>query len=348
MENSDKQTDIYISIIRKLNNLVIFLLLILILLPIVFLNLDTISNFFKEDEAKVVPYTEEKKAVVINDDTFWTPRDLEYVTNDKKLDKILYGKDLIEHTSKYFGPKGSINSISNGLNCQNCHLSSGTKVFGNNYGSVASTYPKLRARSGEIESMKKRINDCFERSLNGKAINESGKEMEAIVAYMNHLGKNVPKGKKAEGSGLKEMAFINRAANPDQGKLVYDAKCASCHAPNGEGIPNQDGTEFTYPPLWGANSFNDAAGLYRISNMAKFVKYNMPFGVSHDSPQLTDEESWDVASYIISQPRPHKNVPKDWPDISKKPIDHPFGPYVDKFSEKEHKFGPFTKMKVKK
>jgi thiosulfate dehydrogenase len=34
-------------------------------------------------------------------------------------------------------------------------------------------------------------------------------------------------------------------------------------------------------------------------------------------------------------------VPKDWPDISKKPIDHPFGPYADGFSEKQHKLGPF-------
>jgi thiosulfate dehydrogenase len=73
----------------------------------------------------------------------------------------------------------------------------------------------------------------------------------------------------------------------------------------------------------------------------------MPFGISHDAPQLTDEESWDVAAYIISQPRPHKKVPTDWPDISKKPIDHPFGPYADKFTEEMHKFGPFTEMKVK-
>jgi thiosulfate dehydrogenase len=35
------------------------------------------------------------------------------------------------------------------------------------------------------------------------------------------------------------------------------------------------------------------------------------------------------------------NVPKDWPDISKKPVDHPFGPYADAFTEKQHKYGPF-------
>ena len=67
----------------------------------------------------------------------------------------------------------------------------------------------------------------------------------------------------------------------------------------------------------------------------------MPLGVSHTLPQLSDEEAWDVAAFVNAQSRPHKDVPKDWPDISKKPIDHPFGPYADGFSEQQHKFGPF-------
>jgi len=99
--------------------------------------------------------------------------------------------------------------------------------------------------------------------------------------------------------------------------------------------------EYTYPALWGKNSFNDGAGLYRISNFAKYIKYNMPLGVTHRNPQLTDEEAWDVAAFIVSQARPHINVPKDWPDISKKPADHPFGPYADAFAEAQHKYGPF-------
>ena len=70
----------------------------------------------------------------------------------------------------------------------------------------------------------------------------------------------------------------------------------------------------------------------------------MPQGVTHENPQLTDDEAWDVAAFVISQSRPHKLVPKDWPDITKKPIDHPFGPYADTFSEKQHKFGPFKKI----
>jgi len=67
----------------------------------------------------------------------------------------------------------------------------------------------------------------------------------------------------------------------------------------------------------------------------------MPFGASYEKPQLSDDESWDIAAYVNSRPRPTKDLNKDWPKISGKPIDHPFGPYADNFSEEQHKFGPF-------
>jgi thiosulfate dehydrogenase len=40
------------------------------------------------------------------------------------------------------------------------------------------------------------------------------------------------------------------------------------------------------------------------------------------------------------------DLSKDWPDISKKPFDHPFGPYADNFPEKQHKFGPYAEIKA--
>ena len=279
---------------------------------------------------------------------FWQPADVFAISNKKKSDEVLYGRDLIIHTAYYLGPRGRIAQQTNGLNCQNCHLDAGTKPFGNNYGSVASTYPKVRARSGKMESIEKRINDCFERSLNGKPLKENSKEMRAMVAYIKFLGENVPKGEKAAGSGLKDIPLLARAADPQKGKAVYDLRCASCHQVNGQGIIDGIGQSYVYPPLWGSHSFNDAAGLSRISNMAKYVKYNMPLGVSHDAPELSDEDAWDVAAYIESKPRPHKPTPKDWPDITKKPMDHPFGPYADQFSELQHKYGPFTAMKKAK
>jgi thiosulfate dehydrogenase len=272
---------------------------------------------------------------------FWTAPDAESIPDEDKKALVLYGKDLIAHTAKYLGPNGTVARISNGMNCQNCHLDAGTRVFGNNYGSVASTYPKFRARSGEIEDIYKRVNDCFERSLNGKALDTLSTEMQAIKAYISFLGTNVQKDEKAKGSGLKDIAYLDRAADPVKGQQIYIEKCQLCHQKNGEGTLAAEGKEYIYPPLWGRYAYNDAAGLYRISNFAKYVKYNMPLGATHESPQLTDEEAWDVAAFVNSQPRPHKDVPFDWPDISKKPMDHPFGPFADNFDSKQHKYGPF-------
>lgn len=271
----------------------------------------------------------------------WKAPEESSLPKGKERDVILYGRELIAHTSKYLGPRGKVAQMSNGMNCQNCHLDAGTKAWGNNYSAVYSTYPKFRARSGTSETIVKRINDCFERSLNGKPLDSTSKEMKAMIAYMKWLGTGIQKGETPAGAGLQKLAYLQRAADPKRGAAVYSTKCASCHGKNGEGIPHPQEAEFLYPPLWGKNSYNDGAGLYRISNFAGYVKANMPFGVTHESPQLTDEEAWDVAAYVNSRPRPHKDQSTDWKDISKKPIDYPFGPYADKFTALQHKFGPF-------
>ncbi|MBL7902805.1 MAG: c-type cytochrome [Bacteroidia bacterium] len=273
---------------------------------------------------------------------FWQAPDDSELESEKNKAQILYGKDLIVNTALYFGDKGRVNAgATNGMNCQNCHLEAGTKIFGNNYGSVASTYPKYRARSGTMENITKRVNDCFERSLNGQTLDSNSTEMKAIIAYIYWLGKNTEKGKKAAGSGFKDMRFLDRAANPGKGAVVYAEKCQSCHQKDGLGLMNGDKTAFTYPPLWGPKSYNAGAGLFRLSNFAKYVKYNMPLGASHHSSQLSDEEAWDVAAFVNSQSRPMMDIKNDWPKLEEKPFDHPFGPYADGFDETQHKYGPF-------
>lgn len=266
-----------------------------------------------------------------------------YSRKDGKL--IWYGHELVANTTKYLGPKGSVLQISNGMNCQNCHLAAGTKPWGNNYGAVYSTYPKFRDRSGGTETIYKRVNDCFERSLNGTALDTTSKEMQAIYAYIKWLGEDVQRGEKPKGSGIAELPYLNRAADPQKGKEVYVQKCQTCHAANGEGVLNLAGNGYAYPPLWGKNSYNNGAGLFRLSRFAGYVKTNMPFGADYHTPQLSNEEAWDVAAFVNSQPRPTKDLKNDWPDISKKPVDHPFGPYADSFTEQQHKYGPYGPIK---
>ena len=278
----------------------------------------------------------------------WKAADWSVMDQEPNAEELNYGKELVANTSEYLGPKGKVKAISNGMNCQNCHLQAGTAPFGNNYGAVAATYPKFRARSGTEEDIQKRINDCFERSLNGKPLARDSKEMKAMVAYINWVGKEVPKGEIPIGSGLYEVPLLDRAADPIKGKLVYEKQCASCHQTDGKGQAKPDGSGYVYPPLWGEASYNHGAGLYRLSRFAGYVKANMPLGATFEQPILSDEESWDLAAYVNSMERPTKDLSQDWPDISKKPMDHPFGPFTDGFSEEQHKFGPFKPIKAAK
>jgi thiosulfate dehydrogenase len=258
---------------------------------------------------------------------------------------VKYGKELIANTSEYLGPKGSVKQISNGMNCQNCHLNAGSQPWGNNYFAVEATYPKFRERSGLIEDQVKRVNDCFERSLNGRALDSSSTEMKAILAYIKWLGTDVPPKTSPKGSGIFKLKPLERPADPQRGNQIYVEKCQSCHQANGEGLLAENGKSYTYPPLWGKNSYNSGAGLYRISNFAGYAKYNMPLGVTYENPILTDEEAWDVAAYVNAMPRPSKDLSKDWPNIAGKPFDHPFGPFADPFPEQQHKYGPFKPIK---
>lgn len=270
------------------------------------------------------------------------------LTNSDADKIILYGKNLIDSTARYFGPHGKIAAITNGLNCENCHRESGTKLYTNNFLAVASTYPKFRERSGRVETIEFRVNDCMQRSLNGKTIDSVSKEMRAMVAYIKWTGKNVHKNDSAEGVGNKEIQFLPTAANPLEGKKIYQAKCKSCHGENGAGLSSLDSAIYIYPPLWGDHSYVVSAGMYRLSKLASFIKSNMPFGATFTEPQLSDEEAWDVAAFINSQPHPKKIFAYDWPVIRTKPVDYPYGPYTDGFSEHQHKFGPFLPIKKAK
>lgn len=299
-------------------------------------------------EAQVI-IPEVKKVKALADPlAMWHAPEWSEVEKEPNAEEIKYGKELVANTAEYLGPNGKVMKISNGMNCQNCHLNGGTMPLGNNFGGVASIYPKVRNRSGQSEGIPKRINDCFQRSLNGEGLPMESKEMKAMVAYIKWVGKEVPRGEKPTGAGLYSVPLLDRAADPVKGKSIYERQCTSCHMVDGQGMPKADGSGYIYPPLWGPNSYNSGAGLYRMSRFAGYVRANMPLGATFENPMLSDEESWDVAAYVNSLDRPQKDLSGDWPDISKKPMDHPFGPYSDSFSEKEHKYGPFQAIIAEK
>ena len=292
--------------------------------------------------------SEHETPVIENHDEEWHAPDINLVPETPEGDMIRYGRELIVNTSRYLGPKGIVEPITNGMDCQNCHVEAGTRLFGSPFANVASAYPKFRDRSGRIESIEFRINECLERSLDGKGIDSLSKEMKAMVAYFKWIGKDVLEGTKIPGLVNVDVPYLERPADPQKGKIVFESRCQSCHGRNGEGVFYEDSTGYRYPPLWGEHSYNISAGLYRLTRLAAFVKYNMPFTAIPVPPQLTDEEAWDVAAFIISEPRSEKRFMYDWPKIETKPVDYPFGPYTDHFSEQEHKYGPFVPIKEAK
>lgn len=349
--NQHSSTDPFDLLILRIRMVIALLLTAIVFMLWYVLDSRSVQEFLAGNDQPSLAAVQGKAGTTATDtlaNDFWKPADIEAISDESLKQLVVYGRELISQTAVYFGPKGRIAHSTNGMNCKNCHLDAGTRPWGNNYGSVFSTYPKYRARSGQIEDITKRVNDCFERSLNGKPLPVDGKEMQAIRAYIGYIGKDVAKGQKAKASGIYELPFLERAADPVLGKAVYAAKCQSCHQADGQGTLAADGIQYTYPPLWGDHSYNIGAGLFRLSRLAGYAKYNMPLGTTYPNAQLSDEEAWDVAAYINSQPRPGKDIRKDWPKPAEKPVDHPFGPYTDGFSEEQHKFGPFQAIAAAK
>ena len=284
---------------------------------------------------------------------------LEYKIPDEKTipnnqfgELVKYGKELIVHTSKYIGPEvenPNMRFSGNNLQCQSCHLDAGTKAFSAPFVGSSAAFPQYRPREDTIGTLADRINGCMQRSMNGYPLPVNGKEMKAMEAYMFWLSQGIPIGaaNALEGRGLDKIdrkMIKKQAADPVKGKIVYDQQCASCHGVDGDGIKNEGRANgYLYPPLWGDDTYNKGAGLYRILKAADFIKSNMPLGATKENPILSDEEAYNVAAFMNmdSHTRPEKiNRKNDFPDEVIKAPDV----YREGIESKEHQVGPFGKI----
>lgn len=285
--------------------------------------------------------------------TIWTVPEVGALPRDAAGMQIREGRDLITATYAHIGPNvadPTKRHAGNNLACTNCHLQAGTKKFGLPLFGLFGQFPQYSARSGADISIEDRINSCMTRSMNGRAMADGAPEMRAIVAYIKFLSTGVPGREQLPGMGTGKMPELSRAADPKRGKTVYARVCVDCHGADGSGIRNgapQDALGYMVPPLWGPDSFNDGAGMARLITFANFVHFNMPHGVDYLDARLTLAQSWDVAAYVVSQPRPRREgLDKDFPDLLAKPVDAPFGPYADGFSAAQHKYGPFAPIRA--
>lgn len=195
------------------------------------------------------------------------------------------------------------NHVGNQLRCTSCHLDAGRRESGSWVG-VFARYPQYRARSGIVETIEFRVNDCFRRSMNGTALDPASTEMRDIVAYFAFLSRGTPVGPPAGAPGARLQKWAALAADTAAGARVYAASCAKCHGGAGEGTA-------VAPPVWGPRSYNVGAGMTRVRTAADFIQKNMPF----DAPgSLTDQQAFDVAAYVNAQPRPdYRGKEQDWP-----------------------------------
>ncbi len=261
---------------------------------------------------------------------------------------VLHGRAVFSETPRVIGPEAAdpaMRYAGNNLSCQSCHLFGGTVRYGLPMIGVYGLFPTYIGRENEVRTIEDRIQGCMERSMNGRPLPVDGKEMKALVSYLQFLSTGVPVGTALEGRGSPSLPFLDRAASPERGAEVYKQRCVACHQPDGQGMrkgPKGDASGYLYPPLWGPDSFNDGAGMHRLIASASFIRANMPLGTRPEAPMLSVEEAWDVAAYINSQPRPARaGLDRDYPDRARKPVDAPFPPYADAFPQAQHQFGPF-------
>lgn len=225
-------------------------------------------------------------------------------------DAVRLGRNVVTDTQNH--AKGY---VGNGLNCTSCHLNGGTVAWASPWIGIWGVFPEYRARNASVNPLQERINDCFRRSMNGKALPLDSPEMIGVLSYMWWVSQGVPTGMNVEGRGFKRIKAPAKP-DPEKGKAIYAEKCAVCHGAAGEGMTKPDGG-YLFPALWGPKSFNIGAGMARLNNAAGFVKQNMPLG---QGGTLSDQEAFDVAAYFTSQPRPDfSGKSEDWPKGDRPP-----------------------------
>jgi thiosulfate dehydrogenase len=85
----------------------------------------------------------------------------------------------------------------------------------------------------------------------------------------------------------------------------------------------------------------------RLITAANFVHANMPQGADYLNPVLSRLTHGMLRlSLCHNRGRTKKVLENDFPDLALKPVDTPYGPYLDNFSVEQHKYRPFEPIRV--
>lgn len=283
--------------------------------------------------------------------TQWSPPDLASLGDDPFGKLVKYGHALVTDTANVIGPTVADRDkrfSGNNLACQNCHLRGGTQPYAMPLMGIWGQFPQYRGREGGVTTLEERINGCLMRSMNGRPLPVDSVEMKAFLTYVRWVSTGIPDGVPLKGAGTLKIDDPARAGDRRRGAVIYAEVCSACHGADGAGQRAVRGAGYQFPPLWGADSYNDGAGMNRLLTAAAFAKHNMPLGTTFASPVLSDADAFDVAAFLVSQSRPRmNNLDKDYPNRLQKPVDAAYGPHGDEFSAEQHKFGPFEPIRTR-
>jgi thiosulfate dehydrogenase len=192
--------------------------------------------------------------------------------------------------------------VGNRLQCVSCHPDNGTRRNVMPWVGVYARFPQYRSRSGGIQVIEDRINDCFKRSMNGKPLVPESRDMRDIIAYMAFLSSGYPVFAQVDGQSFPRVPVLE--GDTVRAATTFAAKCSVCHGVNGAGNDS-------IPALWGPGSYNIGAGMARVQTAAAFIRVAMP----RTAPgTLTDQEAYDLGTYINTRPRPDfAGKELDWP-----------------------------------
>jgi thiosulfate dehydrogenase len=201
---------------------------------------------------------------------------------------VEYGRQLFNETPVY-----GARWVKGRVACRSCHLEGGIAAYAAPVVGAAQAYPQYSTRARRTITLEDRVEECMTRSENGAPLETDGREMKALLAYIDWLSEPHAGQRKFVGRGLEKLPVM--VPDVGNGARVYAAQCAGCHGENGEGRRPQ------FPPLWGERAFNDGAGMNGVDKMAAFVQYNMPH---NRKGILTAQEAYDVAGFLHAKPRP--------------------------------------------
>ena len=218
-------------------------------------------------------------------------------------DLIRYGHDLVVNTASHIGPAAAnaeARFAGNNLACTNCHINVGLTAFAAPFVSTFTSYPLVV--DDRFLTLVERINGCMTRSMNGKALPDHSREMEAIVSYIKFVGKGAPQDVRVEGMGLKVLKPAGETPSVERGAAIYATAWARCHGSDGLGRKKPAPEPgYLVPPLWGGDSFNTAAGMNQPAIAAAFIRAKMPY---YGMPELSRQEAFDLAALLAAKPRP--------------------------------------------